>query len=255
MKCVFPRFLLPTGSVWDPKTPGAARFAREYAFWNENLGNSGNDDVLYDDILSYLPRGASSALDLGCGPGRHTLWLAERVDKVVGIDISRSMIAMAKERQAEKGIKNVDFMVADVARLPFTGGAFDFVVSVHALQRADLNRVFSRLPLFVAPGGRVVITDMVTQRPRLDACSIWQVLAVLRKLPKYTMDYRPLTILRMLAFELSLKWIRYNCENVRCGYRMTQDLFETTYQRLLPECTFKRHRWRSVVFWEAPRQG
>jgi len=173
----------------------------------------------------------------------------------VGIDLSGLMIDRAKRQQAEKGRKNVGFMVADATCLPFMEGSLDFVMSIHALQRPSLNEVFSRLPLLMSPGGRMVITDIVTQKPRLDAYPLWYAFAVLRKAPKYAKDFGLRTMLRMLSFEMGTKWIRYNCENVRYGYRMTHETFEATYQRLLPGCRFKRYGWRSVVFWEASHHG
>ena len=238
-------------SVWDPKGTGYASFVEQYVFWNKALAESGYQEILHNEIKGFLPRRVSLALDLCCGPGHHTLWLADQVDHVVGIDISRTMIGLAKRQQSEKGTKNVDFMIADASCMPFMEGVLDFVISINALQRLSLKEVFSRLPRLIAPGGRMVITDLVTPRPRLDAYPLWQAFGVLRKAPKYVKDCGLRTMLRMLSFEMGAKWIRYNSENVRYGYRMTQETFEATYKRLLPGCRFRRYGWRCAVFWES----
>ena len=253
VKEIHPSSAFSGESVWDPKGAGYASFVEQYVFWNRALAESGYQKILHNEIKSFLPQHVSLALDLGCGPGDHTLWLAEQVDRVIGIDISRTMIGLARRQRSEKGMKNVEFMLADARCLPFRQERLDFVISINALQRLSPKEVFSRLPRLIAPGGRVVITELVTPKPRLDAHALWQALGVIRKAPKYAKDCGLRTMLRMLSFEMGTKWIRYNSENVRYGYRMTQETFEATYQRLLPGCNFKRYGWRCAVFWEASR--
>lgn len=71
-------------------------------------------------------QGTEAVLDLGCGPGMLTALLASRVPegRVVGIDASASMIALAKARQ----IPNASFFVMDATKIPFED-AFDLVFS------------------------------------------------------------------------------------------------------------------------------
>ncbi|MBI3795388.1 MAG: methyltransferase domain-containing protein, partial [Deltaproteobacteria bacterium] len=55
-------------------------------------------------------------LDVGCGCGQTALELAQRVGSsgsVMGIDISQPMLARARERQQELGLKNLELMQAD----------------------------------------------------------------------------------------------------------------------------------------------
>ena len=57
-------------------------------------------------------------LDLGCGIGRHSVALAERGFKVVGVDLSTEFIARAREMAAERGVsENCDFRVGDMRRI------------------------------------------------------------------------------------------------------------------------------------------
>jgi SAM-dependent methyltransferase len=54
----------------------------------------------FDDwILAALPALAGSGVDLGCGAGRHSVLLAERVEKVLGVDVSERMLATARTRR------------------------------------------------------------------------------------------------------------------------------------------------------------
>ncbi len=58
-------------------------------------------------------------LDLGCGPGRDTLYFKESGFPTVGVDLSAGMLAEAKQR-----IPQGQFVQADMRRLPFVSGAF-----------------------------------------------------------------------------------------------------------------------------------
>ncbi|MDG6220896.1 MAG: class I SAM-dependent methyltransferase [Candidatus Thermoplasmatota archaeon] len=57
-------------------------------------------------------------LDVGCGTGRHSIELAKRGYCVVGIDLSDSMLAKAKEKAENAGLK-IDFSKHDARALPF----------------------------------------------------------------------------------------------------------------------------------------
>ena len=56
------------------------------------------------------------ALDVGCGQGRVTLWLAPRAKHAVGLDRDRGALAEARRLAEEAGIANVEFHEADVER-------------------------------------------------------------------------------------------------------------------------------------------
>jgi ubiquinone/menaquinone biosynthesis C-methylase UbiE len=84
-----------------------------------------------DEAAAGLPQGAK-VVDLGCGPGRLPILLAEqRSDlEVTGIDISPDMVAVAAQRARQAGVGDrVRFEVADVAALPFADGTVDLLVS------------------------------------------------------------------------------------------------------------------------------
>ena len=61
---------------------------------------------------------SKTILDIGCGTGRHAVELARRGYAVTGIDLSESMLAVAKEKAAAAGV-SVDFHRCDARELPF----------------------------------------------------------------------------------------------------------------------------------------
>jgi len=71
------------------------------------------------DLLGRL---GGRVLDIGCGPGRHLLWLQERGVEAVGIDFSPGTVEVARSR----GCREV--YVMDVTALDFPAGSFDGVI-------------------------------------------------------------------------------------------------------------------------------
>lgn len=66
-------------------------------------------------------------LDVGCGVGRNSLWLAEKGFRVYGIDIDEEQIEEAKRRAKNRGLK-IDFRVANALNLPFKDESIGFVI-------------------------------------------------------------------------------------------------------------------------------
>jgi malonyl-CoA O-methyltransferase len=98
-------------------------------------------------------------VDLGCGTGRHALWLAAAGAEVTAVDFSAGMIA---EASAKPGGQRVRFVVHDLhAPLPLADGAFDMAVSGLVLEHLrDLRSFFGEMHRVVRPGGRAVVSAM-----------------------------------------------------------------------------------------------
>lgn len=100
-----------------------------------------------------------AALDLGCGTGRHALWLAAAGAVVTAVDFSEGMLAEARRKP---GADAVRFVVHDLHRsLPFPSGSFDVVVSGLVLEHLrDLHPFFAEARRVLRPGGRAVVSVM-----------------------------------------------------------------------------------------------
>jgi malonyl-CoA O-methyltransferase len=82
-------------------------------------------------------------LDLGCGTGRISAQLATGANKVLGVDIARGMIELARHRYP---LANTEFIVADAENLPLAGSCVDGVFSSMALQWCrPLDKVLKEL--------------------------------------------------------------------------------------------------------------
>lgn len=93
-------------------------------------------------------------LDAGCGGGGMPLSLAEEADLVVGIDIVDRFAEAGRRLAAERGIRNIRFVVADGQALPFRDGGFDAVLSHAVIEHvADAARYLRDCARVLRPGG------------------------------------------------------------------------------------------------------
>jgi ubiquinone/menaquinone biosynthesis C-methylase UbiE len=99
------------------------------------------------------------ALDVGCGPGRSTVALAERGYAVQAVDAVAPMIEMTRARAADAGVTaRVHASVADVHTLPFPDAAFGLVVAIGVLPWVRVDVALHELIRVTAPGGWLLLT-------------------------------------------------------------------------------------------------
>jgi ubiquinone/menaquinone biosynthesis C-methylase UbiE len=100
-----------------------------------------------------------NVLDLGCGTGRHSVWLASQGATVTAVDFSQGMLDEARRKP---GADNVRFLAHDLhRRLPFPDATFDLVVSGLVLEHLrELNPFFAEARRVVKRNGRAVVTAM-----------------------------------------------------------------------------------------------
>jgi len=117
-------------------------------------------------IADYLPAGAR-VLDIGGGPGRYSLWLAERGHRVVLADLSPALIALARDKVAASSAAALvdDITVADARDLSrWADGAFDAVLALgpfyHLPDLADRDRAAHELARVLRPGGLAFVALM-----------------------------------------------------------------------------------------------
>jgi 2-polyprenyl-3-methyl-5-hydroxy-6-metoxy-1,4-benzoquinol methylase len=127
-----------------------ARFPRFHAVMAEDSGQSVLSS-LESHILPLVPglaerlAGGLRVLDVGCGRGRivHRLAALFPASRFKGIDLSEEAIAYAREEAARLGLRNVEFVVADLSDFDSTAepGAFDCITTFDAVhdQARPLN--------------------------------------------------------------------------------------------------------------------
>jgi ubiquinone/menaquinone biosynthesis C-methylase UbiE len=116
-------------------------------------------------IIEHLELEADMAvLDVGCGPGRVAVPLAERVPKgeVVAVDIQEGMLRRAKEKAQNAHVPNIRFVQAGAGEGKLERNHFDRALLVAVLgeipnQQAALHEVFDALK----PGGILSVTELI----------------------------------------------------------------------------------------------
>lgn len=114
------------------------------------------------ETAAAFPRGR--LLEVGSGPGRLAVWLAQEAPgvAVTGVDISEAMVERATSRAAEANLaERVRFEVGDVGALPFADGEFDGVASTLSLHHwPDASRGLAEIYRVLKPGGEARIYDL-----------------------------------------------------------------------------------------------
>ena len=109
----------------------------------------------------------SRILDVGCGPGRHSLELARRGHRVVGVDVSRRFVDIARESARREGLADVQFHVVDArnsTQMKTVGDGFDAAICLCQgafgvmLDDADDAAVLRSIASVMRPGGLLALS-------------------------------------------------------------------------------------------------
>jgi SAM-dependent methyltransferase len=101
-------------------------------------------------------------LDVGCGAGTYSRWLADEGVDVIGVDYSRVALVKAKLRKADR----IAYCASDAGRLPFKSGSVEGALCFGVLQAVrDSRRIVDELARVVRPGGEVWIDALNAANP------------------------------------------------------------------------------------------
>jgi len=100
-------------------------------------------------------------LEVACGPGNFTCALAEAGFTVTGLDSYGALVEVAKEKRRARHLSNLAFRYGDLTRgNTFRDGAFDQVVSIHALYAHPTpDRLLREAHRVLKPGGHAVFVN------------------------------------------------------------------------------------------------
>jgi len=126
-----------------------------------------NEVTAMADLLE--AEGRRRVLDIGCGTGRHTLYLAARGFDVVAVDNAPKAVVLCQTNLAKAGLW-ATVTLGEMTALPFAQGAFDAALAtyvIHHAYRYEIERTIVSVTRMLAPGGLFV---WVTPTPRHYQC-------------------------------------------------------------------------------------
>lgn len=110
-----------------------------------------------------------TVLDLGSGGGIDCFLAAKEVGpagKVIGVDMTPAMISKARANAEKAGYGNVEFRLGEIEALPVADGSVDVIISNCVLNLSpERHRVLAEAYRVLRPGGRIVVSDMVSELP------------------------------------------------------------------------------------------
>ncbi len=135
--------------AWEKYAP---TYDRQIAFLERRLFTGGREWL--------AERAVGRVLEVAVGTGRNLPHYSPGI-ALTGIELSPSMLALARQRAAELGL-DVDLRVGDAQRLPFADGSFDTAVCALSLCTIpDPATALREMHRVLVPGGRLLLLDHV----------------------------------------------------------------------------------------------
>ena len=122
---------------------------------------SSPDPILFKYVPPIFEDRSHYALDLGCGDGYNTIWIASQGYVTDGMDVDRIALSTAQIHAQQYDIRAVNFLPMDLDNLQLRHELYDVVVMI----RLNRRSVIPSVRIATRPGGRVIYQVYNTEHP------------------------------------------------------------------------------------------
>jgi len=107
---------------------------------------------LIDDIVAFSEiEQESQVLDIGCGSGQATLLFAERGYKITGIDLSKNLVTLAREKT--KNFQKMNYLVGSLEETNFIPAYFDLIIAAQSWHWVDQKSSYQKVHTILKKDG------------------------------------------------------------------------------------------------------
>ena len=150
------------GIIRSERARFADNYFDEFAGEQSRLSQISADEELISQLLlqHVQQQNIGELLDVGTGNGRMLLLLGSKIEKAIGIDNSREMLAIARTNLEQADLKNCQVRIGDMYRLPFSENRFGLITINSLLRYAEKPKdVLTEATRVLKPGGILFIVD------------------------------------------------------------------------------------------------
>jgi len=117
-----------------------------------------NQDKMFGEIKKFIQPN-SKVIDVGCGTGRFSFSIADKVNKIVGIDLSEKNISTAKRTLEKNSNSKISFLHTSLSELINTNHHFDYAVMTYVIHEVEPEERINLLKEMSLIADKIIIGD------------------------------------------------------------------------------------------------
>jgi ubiquinone/menaquinone biosynthesis C-methylase UbiE len=194
-----------------------------------------------DFFTKNLSSSKGTALDIGCGSGILAWELAKYYERVVAVDLSAKMLAIASQKRSAP---NIEYIHMDASQLALDR-QFDLIVSAATFHHLpNLPVALSAIKNLLNRQGKIVFLDNVSEVET--PATLRYIIGAIRDYIPDCSKYGFRDASRLLKFRLSPSWLKH----LASDRYLSEGRFKRIYGRCFPGCYFVRLGCSMGVIWE-----
>ncbi|MDF1613248.1 class I SAM-dependent methyltransferase [Stygiobacter electus] len=123
-----------------------------------------NQDRLFS-LIKEIIKPDSSVIDVGCGTGRLSFFIADKVSKVAGIDLSQKNIQKANDNLSKNPNKKISFVHTDISSMISKNEKFDYAVMTYVIHEVNEEKRVELLQQLSQVANKIIIGDYLVPKP------------------------------------------------------------------------------------------